>query len=257
LTSDIRDLISVVSSLRLQPEDVRTRVRAIGGEVLTRSKYLSTENFKAIHPADLELLFHEYDKRFFDGLCRKSLNERDLMFRLSPRLTRAGGKTTRFRSASGKTSYEIAIAVSMLFDGFRDGDRSVTACGSACETRLEALQRIFEHELVHLIEHLCWEDSDCSGTRFQDIAARTFSHRAHTHSLITWSERAASVGIRAGAHVTFAFEGQRLSGRVNRVTKRATVLVLDPEGQPFSDGCRYRTYYVPLSQLQLVTTAGA
>jgi hypothetical protein len=39
---------------------------------------------------------------------------------------------------------------------------------------------------------------------------------------------------------------------VNRVTKRATVLVPDPAGLEFSDGTRYRPYYVPLSLLELL-----
>ena len=39
-------------------------------------------------------------------------------------------------------------------------------------------------------------------------------------------------------------------GRVNRLTKRATVLVEDPEGERFSDGRSYRRYYVPILQLR-------
>jgi hypothetical protein len=35
-------------------------------------------------------------------------------------------------------------------------------------------------------------------------------------------------------------------GLVNRITKRATVLVEDAEGQKYSDGLRYKTYYVPI-----------
>jgi hypothetical protein len=45
------------------------------------------------------------------------------------------------------------------------------------------------------------------------------------------------------------FEGRRLTGRVNRITKRATVLVEDSEGQKYSDGLRYKTYYVPIADL--------
>jgi hypothetical protein len=90
---------------------------------------------------------------------------------------------------------------------------------------MEALQRIFEHEIVHLIEQLCWGNSDCAAMRFHDIAQRLFLHRAHTHNIITRRERAAESGIRVGSRVAFSFEGQRLAGRVNRITKRVTVLV--------------------------------
>ena len=165
-------------------------------------------------------------------------------------MTRAE-KTARFRQSNEDISYEISIAIDTLFEGFGEADRRVTVCGLDCGNRLEALQRIFEHEVVHLIEYLCWETSNCTAHRFQEIAARFFGHRAHTHELITRRERAADLGIRVGSRVTFTFEGQLLSGRVNRITKRATVLVEDSEGARYSDGRHYKSYYVPLAHLEL------
>ncbi len=44
---------------------------------------------------------------------------------------------------------------------------------------------------------------------------------------------------------------------MNRITKRATVLVEDPDGMKFSDGLRYRTYYVPIACLDLSPINGA
>lgn len=41
--------------------------------VLAKSKYLDAPNFTKIHPDDLELLFAEYDERFFDGRIKESL----------------------------------------------------------------------------------------------------------------------------------------------------------------------------------------
>jgi hypothetical protein len=41
-----------------------------------------------------------------------------------------------------------------------------------------------------------------------------------------------------------------MSGRVNRITRRATVLVPAPTGELFSDGKRYLRFYVPLEQLK-------
>jgi hypothetical protein len=57
--------------------------------------------------------------------------------------------------------------------------------------------------------------------------------------------------------VTFAFEGKWLTGRVNRVTKRVTVLVQDPEGPLYSDGFRYKKYYVHIARLELVAAQAA
>ena len=214
-------------------------LHGIQRDLLKDSAHLRGTDFNAIHPNDLELLFRLYDRTFFDGYCTRALDSRPLTFRLSPRMTRAGGKTARFVNRHGQLSYEISIAISMLFDGFTERDRLVTVCGVECPHRLEALQRIFEHEIVHLVELLCWGQSDCKGERFQDIAHRFFRHRAHTHNLVTRHERALDSGIRIGSRVNFAFEGRPLAGRVNRITKRATVLVEDPEGDKYADGRHY------------------
>ena len=245
-------LIDAVSSLGLSDDSMQERLQRIPRDLLGNSRYIQEPNFTAIHPNDLDFLFNSYDALFFQGLCRPALNGQMIRFRLSRRMTKAGGKTTRFRTAAGLVSYEISIATSMLFDGFGKVDRRATVCGLDCDSRLDALQRIFEHEMVHLAEQLCWEESDCSGLRFQEIARRLFRHEAHTHDLITRRERAAAAGIRPGSRVTFVFEGERLTGRVNRITKRVTVLVEDSEGQRFSDGLRYKTYYVPIADLEPV-----
>ncbi len=244
-------LAEAALSVQLPEEGIQQRVRQIHQTVLTQSRYIRAANYTVIHPEDLELLYRAYDERFFGGLCRRALDGRKLRFRLSPRMTKAGGTTARFVTAAGETFYEITVASSMLFEGFGQMDRRITVCGLECDNRLEALQRIFEHEMVHLIEQLCWQTSNCKAPRFQDIARRLFLHRAHTHKLITRRERAAQSGIRVGSRVTFLFEGRQIAGRVNRLTKRATVLVEDPEGESFSDGRRYRKYYVPIMHLQL------
>ncbi|MGC4051473.1 MAG: hypothetical protein QM757_19150 [Paludibaculum sp.] len=230
---------------------VAHRMRQVREYVLGQSRHLNREDFHVVHPRDLHLLFEAYDRFFFEGLCSHALGRQSLSFRLSSRMTKAGGKTTRFTSRAGVVSYEISIAVSMLFDSFEKDSRSVTVCGIDCANRFAGLQRVFEHELTHLIEMLCWGESDCSAARFQGITARYFRHTAHTHNLITRREQAAEVGIRVGSMVGFTFEGRSYQGRVNRVTKRVTVLVEDMAGQLFSDGKRYRVFYVPIGALIL------
>jgi hypothetical protein len=242
-------LADIAIDSHLPETAIRERVREIEHAILSKSRCIRAANFTSINSQDLAFLFDAYDTRFFDGACRRALNGRRLSFRLSTRMTKAGGKTTSYRTNSAEVYFEIAIACGLLFDGFNSEDRKVTVCGVECNTRLEALQRIFEHELVHLIEQLCWAHSDCAAPRFQTIAGGHFRHQAHTHHLITRAERAARAGIRPGAHVGFLFEGRQLQGRVNRITKRATILVEDAEGQPFSDGRRYKRYYVPIPLL--------
>jgi hypothetical protein len=245
-------LAEFISNFREPDPIIRARIHDINDEILRRSPYIRQPNFASIHPHDLEFLFGAYDARFFGGHCRVALSRSQIRFRLSRRMTSVGGTTTRFQLANGGTRYEIAIAASLLFDSFGHGDRPIAVAGVECDNRLQALQRIFEHELIHLAEQLCWQKSDCAARRFQEIAARHFLHRGHTHSLVTRKERAAETGIRIGSRVSFIFEGQELTGRVNRITKRATVLVQDPDGVRFSDGSRYKTYYVPLVHLNVV-----
>lgn len=245
-----------LSRLLLTREPGEAAVRAwtdkIATDLLGRSSHVREPNFTEIGQDDLASLFAAYDGRFLDGLCGGILGPGTLSFRLSGRMTRSGGKTTRFERRGHTPRFEIAVATSILFDGFGEDDRDVTACGLPCRHRLDALQRIFEHELVHLAEWLCRGESHCGRARFQGIARRLFLHRAHTHQLITRSERAARDGIVVGSRVSFAFRGQPLTGRVNRITKRATVLVEDARAPRWSDGRRYARYYVPLGELRLV-----
>ena len=230
---------------------IRGWTHDIGRRLLLASPSAGEPNFRRLHTDDLSSLFAAYDARFLDGLCGELLGPDGVTFRLSSRMSRAGGKTTRLRCPDGTSRFEIAVATSILFDGFAADDPEVTVCGLPCRHRLDALQRLFEHELVHLAEWLCWDESHCGRERFQGIAARLFLHRAHTHQLITRSERAAKLGITVGARVTFRYQERWLEGRVNRITKRATVLVEDPMGERWSDGRRYVRYYVPLAELRL------
>jgi hypothetical protein len=249
-TSMHHRLTDILLTTRMRPDDVGGRLLSIHQGLLESSRYVRAANFTSIHPTDLEWLFAAYDERFFGGLIRDALNGSPLHFRLSTRMNKAGGKTIITRTPNGEVRYEIAISCGLLFDAFSEQDPLITVGGVECKSRVEALQRIFEHELVHLLEHVCWRTSNCAAARFQDVAARFFLHQSHRHEMITRVERAGTMGIRLGSTVTFTYEGQYLTGRVTRITKRATILVEDPAGRSFSDGRRYRTYYVPIRSLQ-------
>lgn len=233
-------------------ERIREWTREIGRELVAASRWIDAPNFTAIHPDDLAFLFRAYDRRFLKGFARRRLAPGALAFRLSSRMTRAGGQTSRRVRADGEVDYEIAVSSEILFNGFAEDDPPVSVAGIPCANRVEALQRILEHEIVHLVEFLRTGETNCGAPPFQELAHRLFRHRNHTHRLITRVERAAQRGIRVGSRVAFTYRGERLAGRVNRVTKRATVLVEDPDGDRYSDGGRYRKYYVPLAGLELV-----
>ena len=79
-------------------------------------------------------MFDLYDRLFFDGGSRKLLGDAPLLFRLSKRMTRAGGQASRgeFRDPSAntvRTAYEIAVATTLLFQTFQEDHRPVVMSG--------------------------------------------------------------------------------------------------------------------------------
>jgi hypothetical protein len=241
--------------------EVEERSGRIYDEMLGQSPNLRTANFTRIGPDDLERLFAAYDREFFRGRLAEMLHEDDahpMAFRLSRRLVRAAGQTMRWtrpirragRPAT-KIDYEITVSATLLFHTFQNVDRKVMVGGLECRDRLEALQRIFEHELLHLAEFLGWGRSNCSAPNFHALSRRIFAHEGVYHDLVTPREEAGvAYGIAAGDRVTFEHDGVRHVGHVNRITRRATVLVEGPTGRLYSDGKRYLTFYVPPAMLR-------
>lgn len=260
-------LKTLVTTAHLPPEQVGARTGDIYQRVLADSDRVKSGNFSSIATEDLARLFDLYDEHFFQGHVRRALQEQHspLNFRLAPRMTRAGGKTYRWKQRLVQNGqvvrharYEIAISSTLLFQTFSDVQREVRINGHLCADRLQALQRIMEHELLHLIEMLVWDQSSCKGRNFKTLAGRLFAHTDVTHDLVTQHERAqAQFSIRVGDRVAFEFEGTRVTGVVNRITRRATVLVHHEKGVRYSDGHRYVKYYIPLGQLEKFGGEGA
>ena len=89
-------------------------------------------------------------------------------------------------------------------------------------------------------------------TPFQRVAYRLFGHESHQHRLTTPRARLHKAGAALGSRVQFEYKGAVLEGVLNRVTRRATVLVESPEGTLYTDGARYVKYYVPVECLTAV-----
>lgn len=248
-----QQLHQLVSTRQLSDDQRRSFSYQIGQATLNGSRVMKGPNFSLTSTNDLQTMAEKYDHYFFDGHCLALARHFGLQFRWSNRMTSNGGKTVRTvhgRSGAQRISYEIVLSAPLLFQTFSDLKRPIRVTGMLCSNRLQAMQRIMEHELIHLVEMLIWESSCCASPRFQNIAARLFGHTEHKHDLVTQQERAdQKFNIRVGTRVCFRYEGQIRVGTVNRITRRATVLVIDPTGQLYDDGNRYRKYYVPLSHL--------
>ncbi|MCA9081262.1 MAG: hypothetical protein KDA58_11935 [Planctomycetaceae bacterium] len=249
------DLRQYLFATRIDPNEIRDRQQKIYAGLQTHSPYLADRRFLLLEE-DLAWLFDQYDTAFFAGQCRGCLGGTPLEFRVSSRMTSAGAKTSRHRNphTGQDLKYEIAVALTLLRQTFQtEVDREIKVTGLVCHDRIEALQRVFEHELIHLIEMLVWDVSNCSAERFQALALQFFGHTGHQHTLVTPREVFRLQGMRPGTMVRFTFEGRTHVGRINRITKRASVLVEDPEGVPYSDGRNYTKYYIPLNMLEPVT----
>jgi hypothetical protein len=241
--------------------EVSERRERVGRGLLQSSRHVRAHDFRAISADDLATLFALYDEHFFTGGLGRLVNQRGngaLTFRLAPRARRSGGSTIRISRPHPQLgravpvhSYQITLSSSLLFMSFNDASRPVVVCGHGCASRLDATLRIFEHELIHLSELLLTGRSSCKGTPFHEAARRVFAHRGWTHGLVLPEERALlDHGVRVGDRVRFSFRGEELLGRVNRIHRRATVLVERADGQRYTDGKRYARFYVPLSALE-------
>ena len=247
----------LIQQLERIPDDPslrRKRQQAVHRFMLANADERFSANFSSIKTADLGLLFHTIDEQYFNGDVSRYLEStyaRPITFRLSTRMTMCGGMTTTTRSprAPRDTRFEIAVATTPLFQTFRT--ESVAKVGGLeCNDRLSALQRIMEHELVHLLEMLIWDDSSCKRKRFRGIVHQVFGHTESNHQLLSPRDVAKRThGISCGDRVRFDSGGKTHIGTVNRITKRASVLVPDPKGRRYDDGKRYATWYVPVSAL--------
>jgi hypothetical protein len=252
----LSQLAGEVALRKFSREDIHRWQHEIHEQTLMLSRSIEKPNFSRVSKEDVARLIQLYDERFFAGKILPMARAEGLQFGLSSRMTRIAGKlVTNYPEGthSGRRTFELVLSSTLLFQTFEDVDRPVEVTGRLCKDRLEAMQRIAEHEFVHLIEMLIWNDGNCNEARFQSIALRYFDHTDYRHDLITQRERAAmKFDVRVGDQVRFPHDGQYLVGRVNRITRRATVLVPSASGEKFTDGERYMRFYVPLEKLRKV-----
>ena len=242
-----------VVALQYTTDQIQQMRSAVRTRLLGEAPYVRHANFTTLGTQDLRLLFRLYDEIFFTDQLQPMVMQhcgRPLQFRVSRAMTSAGGKTI-WSKVRGKTiSFEIAISTSLLFNSFRDDARPIHVSGQLCSDRVDALMRVMEHEIVHLLEMLTFGKSSCSQTRFLTIAGRLFGHTHPRHGLVTARENAhRQHDIRVGQQVSFRFQGRELTGIVNRIQLRASVLVPDKAGRRYSDGNHYAKYLIRLAML--------
>jgi hypothetical protein len=245
----------------LAPELVASRRLRIAERIVEASSHLAEADFSAISTADLFELLRGYDELFFNRIiaARFPTAASGLRLRLSRRMTSTGGTTTMRPRRNGlirQHDFEIAISATVLFNT-RFAEAPLRVAGVQVYNRLDALQRIFEHELLHLFEMLGWEHSSCARRRFRTAAWNWFGHTESKHELLTSVEVAQrELALQPGDLVRFRLRGQAVRGRIERITRRATVLVAQPSPGAGRSATRYVRYYVPLGCLSKCPGSG-
>jgi hypothetical protein len=246
-----KDLLSTVYT-KMKISEKREIVRR---EFLSQSENIENGDVKTISEEDLRLLFNLYDEQFFKGYF-SNFFQGILRFSLSKRMNKNAGKTIMLKSLKSRPIqqevYEIVIAVKFFFNyEYLDRDKKVN--GIYTFDALNALQLVFEHEICHLVEFYIFKKSSCKGSRFKNLANNIFGHTDVYHQLPTEGEIASDIyGFKTGDKVSFEYEGKSYRGIINRINKRATVMVIDSKGGYIDKkGNRYSKWYVPMGNLKL------
>lgn len=233
--------------------DIEKKREEIVKLLLLQSENIKNTSINVISAADLELLFGLYDQVFFNSWFRDNFKGK-IKFSLSRRMTKSAGLTLCPKNIDKIKPEELVIEIRIGVDFFFRYNRigaGEAVCGIKTENSLQALILVFEHEICHVLEFLQYKKSSCKAQRFKTMAKGLFGHTESYHKLPTNRQIAVQkLGLHPGSVVSFAFEGEKLTGILHNINKRATVMVKDKHGA-FADkqGNRYAKYYVPLSQL--------
>ncbi|MCY6356552.1 hypothetical protein [Clostridium sp. ZS2-4] len=242
--------------IKLKSEDTAEKRKIIRICLISLSKNIECGEIKSISQEDLMLLFNLYDKYFFNEYFKNNFRG-EINFSLSNKMTRSAGKMMVPKNLASlkeeAEKYELRIGVNFFFH-YNELKRKKTVNGIETEDALHALLMVFEHELVHFLEFYVYKESNCKKDRFKDIAYNIFGHTDVYHSLPTIREIAGEkLGVKPGDRVCFIYNKNKIAGIVNSINKRASVMVLDKNGE-YVDKYknRYSKYYVPVNLLEKI-----
>ena len=161
-------LAGEVATTRIPTEQQETWRREIHRQMLLSSRSIDGPNFRKVSSDDVSRMIRLYDERFFGGKIVAEASSEGLSFSLSSRMTSVGGMlVTQYPDGihRGRRRFELVLSSTLLFQTFEDVNRPIKVAGCLCRDRLEAMQRIAEHEFVHLVEMLIWNDGNCNEPR--------------------------------------------------------------------------------------------
>ena len=234
-------------------EEIKERFEKIFQQVFVQSKQIKNPNFEKVANSDVKLIFELYDTYFFDNYFKENKVIDKMAFDFSSKMTSAGGKLMYYKvTKQNPIQFRMRISAYLIFNSFKnDAMKTINLAGFQTKNRLEALMHVIEHEIIHLIEFLAFNDSSCKQNQFKTLANNIFGHTAFTHQLLTGKmEALKEYDLRVGDWVSFSFDGTKHKGIIHRITKRATVMALDKNGE-YKDnkGNHFKKYYILLKYL--------
>ena len=181
--------------------------------------------------SDIQLIYDEYNNMFFYGSLPK------ISFELSRKMTKSGGIYTEKNGEK-----KIKISVPIVLGCFGSGETKLSANGINVYNRIEALQQIIEHEIIHLYIYTnnTAKRNEHHGETFKKMAKETFGHTECTHKLIGTSNNTYVINNSSGDNndkkytyttgqiVSFTLKGHTVKAQIMKLNpKRARVELLD------------------------------
>lgn len=243
-----------LTTMKNFPREAARKREEVRRVLISASKSVDSGVISRMAESDLRLLFGFYDAVFLDRYFEKNFTG-SIVFSLSARMSKSAGKTIYPKNLKSlkpdQEKYELRMGI-VLFFKYDQLSRDKKVNGLHTRDSLEAFQLVFEHELCHLIELHIYRESNCKKERFKGMAQDLFGHTESYHQLPTSSEIAEEkYDLKIGDRVVFTSETGKLEGVIQRINKRATVMVPDKKGvYRNQQGQRYTKWYVPLPILR-------
>lgn len=154
------------------------------GSPISRTDISVRQNLKTFNVSDLTKLFDLYNLYFFNN----SLPETKLD--ISNRLTVTAG-TCEISRTSGKCVYNITMSRSLFTKLNLESNQATKSGGLVCRSRLNCLQLVLEHEIIHLIcGHYYPNRKDLNekiysghGLLFKNLVRNYFGQTESTHQI--------------------------------------------------------------------------
>lgn len=201
--------------------DAEVRRQTISDQVFPNNKYPVISNSPDFI-AKLNEMFRLYDYWFFGGLLAYALNKRNgsVTFEVTPRMTSVAGSC----STLGICTYLIKLSSEQLKKLTPQNLYMIN--GIIPQNRVEGLQLVFEHELLHMILSLFINDISGHNQLFKDIAKMLFGHTDFRHQIGREVQEGAGKYSRGNLNV--GDEVSYIASRTNQPT-HGTVIKLNPK----------------------------